>query len=110
MSYDQPIRAAMSKDRVNVTKETDKDGKETISYRKSWEKNGLNHSIEVSKVDGGYIIEESKHGKPKDGGDDAEWIDERTQRVSTTNPFKDEKEDKLDKDDKMFGFVDTPTF
>ena len=109
MSYDQPIRETMSNDRITVTKETTKDGKKSISYRKSWEKNGMNHSIEVSKVDGGYIIEEAKHGKPKDGGEDAEWIDERTQRVSTTNPFDDDKEDNLD-DENMFSFVDKPTF
>jgi len=103
--YDQPISENMNKDRINVTKETDKNGKESISYRKSWEKNGLSHSIEVSKVDGGYIIEESKHGKPKDGGDDAEWIDERTQRVSVENPFKDKEKE----DDNMFDFVDNPS-
>ena len=97
------------KDRVNVTKETDKNGKESISYSKSWDKNGMHHNIEVKKVEGGYIISESKHGKPKDEGDNAEWVDERSERVSTTNPFKDEKEDKLD-DENMFDFIDKPTF
>ena len=104
-----PEPVAMSKkDRVNVTQEIDKDGNKSTSYRKSWEKNGLNHSIEVKKVEGGYIISESKHGTPADGGDDAKWIDERSERVSTTNPFKDNKEDKLDKDESMFSFVDKP--
>lgn len=98
----------MKKDRVNVTKEIDKNGNESLSYRKSWEKNGLNHSIEVKKVEGGYIIIEEKYGTPKDKID-AEYVSERSERVSTTNPFKDEKEEKLD-DEKMFGFVDNPTF
>ena len=93
-------------DRVNVTKSTNKDGSESLSYSKSWDKNGMHHRIEVSKVDGGYIIEEVRHGKPKDGGEDAEYIDERKQRVSTTNPFK-EKEKK--DDEKMFSFVDNPS-
>jgi hypothetical protein len=92
-------------DRVQVEKKTNKDGSESVSYSKSWEKNGLHHRIEISKVDGGYIIEESKHGRPKDGGEDAEYIDERKQRVSTENPF--EKEAK--EDEKMFGFVDNPS-
>jgi hypothetical protein len=105
------IPEAMSrKDRINVTQEIDKEGNKSLSYRKSWEKNGLNHSIEVKKVEGGYIISESKYGTPKDQGEDAEYIDERSERVSTINPFKDDKEDKLDKDEKMFGFVDKPNF
>ncbi|KKL03940.1 hypothetical protein LCGC14_2621070, partial [marine sediment metagenome] len=33
-----------------------------------------------------------------------------SERVSMTNPFKDDKEENLDKDEKMFGFVDNPTF
>ena len=98
------------KDRVNVTKEIDKNGNESISYRKSWEKNGMNNSIEVKKVEGGYIISESKYGRPTDGGEDAEYVDERSERVSTTNPFNDKKEEKLDKDENLFGFVDKPTF
>lgn len=98
----------MKKDRVNVTKEVDKNGKESLSYRKSWEKNGINHSIEVKKVEGGYIIVEEKYGTPKDKID-AEYISERSERVSTTNPFNEEKEDKLT-DEKMFGFVDNPNF
>lgn len=95
--------------RTVVEKETKKDGSESISYRKSWEKNGLNHSKEVRKVEGGYIIRESKHGKPKDAGDDAEWIDETKEYVSTTNPF-DEKKKEDNADNKMFGFVDQPSF
>ena len=35
MSYDQPIRETMSKDRVTVTKETTKDGKKSISKQES---------------------------------------------------------------------------
>lgn len=95
--------------RVNITKEVDKTGNESLSYRKSWEKNGLNYSIEVRKVEGGYIIVESKYGTPKDQGEGAEYVDERSERVSTTNPFKEKKEENLT-DEKMFGFVDNPTF
>ena len=105
MSDLKPIAMAR-KDRVNVTKEVDKNGNESISYRKSWDKNGLHHSIEVKKVEGGYIITESKYGTPKDQ-EGAEYVDERSERVSTTNPFDDKKEEKID-DEKMFGFVDRP--
>jgi hypothetical protein len=90
---------------INITKEVGKDGTESLSYRKSWEKNGLNFSKEVRKVEGGYIVIESKHGKPKDE-DDAEWIDERKESVTTENPF-DEAQDKSE-DEKLFSFVDTP--
>ena len=106
---DIKIAEPMSKkDRINVTQEIDKEGNKSISYRKSWDKNGLHHSIEVKKVEGGYIISESKYGAPKDEGENGEYVDERSERVSTTNPFKDDKEDKLDKNDNMFSFVDKP--
>jgi len=91
---------------INISKETDKSGNESITYRKSWEKNGLNFSKEVRKVEGGYIITESKHGKPKDAGEDAEWIDERKEYVTTENPFDEAM--KKGEDEKMFAFVDTP--
>ena len=96
MSYDQPIRekTMSKKDRINVTQEIDKEGNKSISYRKSWDKNGLHHSIEVKKVEGGYIISESKYGTPDDEGEKGEYVDERSERVSTTNPFKDDKENK----------------
>ena len=93
-------------ERTNITKEVDKSGIETTTYRKSWEKNGLNYSKEVRKVEGGYIITESKYGKPKDGGDDAEWIDERKEHVTTENPFDEETKNE---EQKMFDFVDTPS-
>lgn len=93
-------------DRTEITKTKGKDGKESISYRKSWEKNGVNHSIEVRKVEGGYIITKSKYGKPSDDPE-ADYIDMRSEEVSTTNPF-DKKEDS--DDEKMFGFIDNPTF
>jgi hypothetical protein len=93
-------------DRTEITKITGKDGKESISYRKSWEKNGINNSIEVRKVEGGYIITKSRYGTPKDD-ENGEYIDERSEEVSTENPFK--KEEESD-DDKMFGFIDKPTF
>jgi hypothetical protein len=91
---------------INISKEVAKDGTESITYSKSWEKNGLNHRKEVRKVEGGYIITESKHGKPKDAGEEAEWIDERKEYVTTENPFE-PKEEKSN-DEKMFDFVDTP--
>lgn len=93
-------------DRIEVTKTTNKEGLESMSYRKSWEKNGINHSIEVRKVEGGYIITKSRYGKPKDDPE-GEYVDERSEEVSTINPFKKEEESE---DDKMFGFVDNPTF
>lgn len=94
-------------DRTEVTKETTKDGTESISYRKEWEANGLNHSKQVRKVEGGYIVTESRYGKPKDGGEDADYIDERKEYVSTTNPLKKKEEEK---EDNMFDFIDKPNF
>jgi hypothetical protein len=91
---------------INISKSTDKNGNESITYRKSWEKNGLSCSKEVRKVEGGYIVTESKYGKPKDGGEDADYIDERKEFVTTENPF-DEAMNK-DEDEKLFAFVDTP--
>ncbi len=93
-------------DRTEVTKTRDKNGRESISYRKSWEKNGLNHSIEVRKVEGGYIITKSRYGTPSDS-EKGEYVDERSEEVSTTNPFNQEEESD---DQKMFGFIDNPTF
>ena len=95
-------------ERVNITKEVGKDGTESLSYRKSWEKNGMSHSKEVRKVEGGYIVTESKYGKPKDEGEDAEYIDERREYVTTENPFEEKKEEKAD-EAKMFSFIDMPS-
>lgn len=92
-------------ERINISKEVAKDGTESITYSKSWEKNGMSHRKEVRKVEGGYIITESKYGKPNDV-EDAEYIDERKEYVTTENPFE-PKEEKSD-DQKMFDFVDTP--
>jgi hypothetical protein len=90
---------------ISINKRTAKDGTESITYSKSWEKGGLNYRKEVRKVEGGYIIVESKHGKPT-GEDDAEWIDERQESVTTENPL-DAAKDKSD-DEKMFDFIDSP--
>jgi len=90
--------------RVVIEKEKKKDGTESISYSKSWEKNGISHSKEVKKVEGGYIITESKYGKPADE-EDAEYVEERKEYVSTTNPFEDKKED----EGNMFDFIDNPS-
>lgn len=92
--------------RISMNKEVAKDGTESITFSKSWEKNGLSHRKEVRKVEGGYIITESKYGKPKDE-EDAEYIDERKEYVTTENPFDKEKE--KDDDEKLFSFVDTPS-
>jgi hypothetical protein len=88
-----------------MNKEIAKDGTESITYSKSWEKNGMNHRKEVRKVEGGYIIVESKHGKPKDV-EDAEWIDERKEYVTTENPF--EKKEEKNEDSNMFDFINLP--
>jgi len=93
--------------RTELTKETAKDGTESISYRKEWKKNGLNHTKQVRKVEGGYIVTESKYGKPEDSGEEAEYIDEHKEYVSTTNPLEKKKDDEKDT---MFDFIDNPTF
>lgn len=97
----------MSENRTEITKEVAKDGTESISYRKEWTKNGINHSKQVRKVEGGYIVNESKYGKPSDGGEEAEYIDERKEYVSTTNPLEKKKDDD---EGNMFDFIDKPTF
>ena len=87
-----------------IRKTKDKNGNESVSYRKEWEKNGIHFSKEIRKVEGGYIIRESKYGKPNDDPE-AEYVDESKEWVSTTNPLDEKKGD-----DNMFGFVDTPLF
>ena len=94
-------------ERINMTKEISKDGTESITYSKSWDKNGMSHRKEVRKVEGGYIITESKYGKPSDQ-EDAEYIDERKEYVTTENPF-DEKPVEKTEDEKMFDFIDIPS-
>jgi hypothetical protein len=93
-------------DRTEITKEVAKDGTESISYRKEWKKNGINHSKQVRKVEGGYIVTESKYGTPSDE-EGAEYVDERKEYVSTTNPLKKEENKE---EDNLFDFVDNPTF
>ena len=88
-----------------IRKSTDKNGKESVSYRKEWEKNGIRNSIEVRKVEGGYIIRKSRYGKPANDPE-AQYIDESSESVSTTNPFEKKKEE----NDKMFSFIDLPEF
>ena len=96
-------------DRTNITKTVDKNGKESISYSKSWKSNGLNHSKEIRKVEGGYIVTESKYGTPNDGDEKADYVDERKEYVTTENPLKIKEEDKKE-EQKMFDFIDKPTF
>jgi hypothetical protein len=98
-------------ERINIAKETLKDGTESITYSKSWEKNGMSCRKEVRKVEGGYIVTISKHGKPTDQGEDAEWIDERREFVTTENPFEEAMEEKKEEEkeeQKMFKFIDMP--
>ena len=89
-----------------IRKSTDKNGNESITYRKSWDKNGIHFSKEIRKVEGGYIIRESKYGKPSDDPE-AEYIDESKEYASTENPLEKKKKDD---DEKMFSFVDLPMF
>jgi len=73
------------------------------SVRKEWEENGITKVIEVRKVKGGYIVRKSKYGKPKDE-ENADYIDETSEEVTTKDPFG-----KREEDDSMFSFVDLPT-
>jgi len=94
-------------ERVNITRETAKDGTKSITYSKSWQVGNMNHNKEVRQVEGGYIVTESKHGSlPSEGDEKSEYIDERKEYVTTENPFE-PKEEKSD-DQKMFDFIDTP--
>ena len=91
-------------ERINISKETTDKGTKSVTFSKSWDKNGIHHNKEIRQVEGGYIVTESKYGTPKDE-EDAEYIDERKEYVTTENPFK--KEEKSE-EETMFGFVDTP--
>ena len=57
-------------------------------------------------VVGGYIVVESKYGRLSGGGEDAEYVNERKEYVTTENPFDETM--KKGEDEKMFAFVDTP--
>lgn len=93
----------------SVRKTEDKDGNKAITYRKEWDKDGIRYSKEVRKVEGGYIIRESKYGKPSNDPN-AEYVNENKEYVSATNPFdKKKEEEKENGDDKMFSFIDIPT-
>ena len=92
---------------TEIRKETGKDGSEKVTYRKEWKENGISYTKEVRKVEGGYIIRESKWGKPENE-ETAEYLDECKEYVTTENPFK-QKEEKSD-DEKMFDFIDKPLF
>lgn len=95
--------------RLEITKEVSKEGNKSVTYRKSWDKNGIHHSKEVRKVEGGYIVTESKYGTPEDGEEKGEYVDERKEWVTTENPFE-AKEEEKDNDEKMFSFIDKPDF
>jgi hypothetical protein len=90
----------------SINKSVDKNGNKNVTYTKRWEDNGFNLSKEIRQVEGGWIIRESKYGKPKDGGEDAKYVEENKEYVTTENPFK----PKEDKEEKMFDFVDKPSF
>lgn len=92
----------------SIRKSVDDKGNKNVSYSKSWEENGIRFNKSIRQVEGGYIINESKYGKPKDGGENAEYIDENKEYVTTENPFKGEDK-KKDDEDKMFSFVDSPS-
>lgn len=91
-----------------IRRSKDKNGFESVTYRKEWKKDGINYSKEIRKVEGGYIIRESKYGKPTNDPE-AEYIDETKEYVSVENPFEKEKE-KTKINDKMFSFIDEPLF
>ena len=93
--------------RTEITKEVAEDGSKSVTYRKEWKENGINHSKQVRKLEGGYIVTESKYGTPKDEGEDGEYVDERKEYISTTNPLEKKKEEK---EENMFDFIDKPTF
>jgi len=95
-------------ERTNISKSTDDKGNKELSFSKSWEENGISFRKEVRKLEGGYIVSESKYGRPKDEGENGEYIDERKEYITTTNPFE-KKEDKTN-EEKMFSFIDKPTF
>lgn len=85
-----------------IKKTIDSDGNKSVLYRKEWEKDGITYSKEVKQVEGGYIVRESKYGKPKNDPD-ADYISETKESVCTENPFKKKEDDS----DKMFSFVDS---
>ena len=88
---------------VTARKTIKDNGSVEQSVRKEWEENGITKVVEVRKVKGGYIVRKSKYGRPKDD-ENAEYVEETSEEVTTKDPFAEKEED-----DKMFGFVDFPT-
>lgn len=82
----------MAKNRESV--ELRKNGDDqSVEYTKKWEDNGITHRLTVEEVEGGYIVIENRHGHRKSEGEDSQYIDETTKKVTTENPLKKKKEE-----------------
>lgn len=67
-------------------------GTESVHIRKEL-KNGLTKTMEVRKIENGYIIKKNIYGSLKSSGDkEGRYVDETTEYYSETNPIKSEEE------------------
>jgi hypothetical protein len=64
-------------------------GDENASVSKEWDEGGLHYCTRVEKVEGGYIVTESKNGYREDDSEKKEYVSESTRRVTTENPLSD---------------------
>ena len=80
----------MAKERIEISKNGDN---EMVEYTKRWEEDGLTHRLSVEEVDGGYIVTENVYGRRKSAGEDSQYIDETTKKVTMKNPLKQKQVD-----------------
>lgn len=77
-------------------KVVDKPGMSTrLEYK---DKNGLTKSVNVEKVENGWIIRINRYGNIKD-----KWIDENKTYISSTNPFA--KKDNSPAPEELFDLI-----
>jgi len=93
-----------NEEKINITKDTESG---IISYSKRWEDDGLTYRLEVEEVEGGYIITKNVYGRKKSGGDDAEYIDKTTKKVTTENPLAKKEESEQEKSSPLLQSIKT---
>lgn len=74
-------------------------------WRKEIESNGITKQVSVREADNGYVIEISKYGSIKNAKGDSEYVDERKEFISKTNPLEDKTEESKSKLDLMEDFL-----
>lgn len=70
------------------------------TWRKSITKDNITKTVEVRKIENGYIITAGSHGRKKNDKGEEEWFDTTKEIFSKTNPLEDE-EDEFKSEKKM---------